>query len=54
MFYLQLFPFFTILKAKYQARVTVNPPLVYGEFDQKFEILYARMSLEVINVLNPI
>jgi hypothetical protein len=43
----------TRLKAKYQARVVVNPPLVCGEFDQELEILYAKMGLEVINVLNP-
>ncbi len=30
-----------------------EPPLICGEFDQKLEILYVRISLEVINVLDP-
>ncbi len=31
-----------------------EPPLICGEFDQKLEILYVRIGLEVINVLDPL
>jgi hypothetical protein len=30
-----------------------EPPLICEEFDQKVEILYVRISLKVINVLDP-
>jgi hypothetical protein len=38
---------------EYQARALLNLPLMCGEFEVELEILYGRMALEVINVLEP-
>jgi hypothetical protein len=37
----------------YQAHTSLNPPLICGEFDTKIKLLYGKMALEVINVLEP-
>ncbi len=39
------------MRMEYDHRIDVVPPLQYGEFDQKIDILYGRMGTEVINVL---
>jgi hypothetical protein len=31
----------------------VNPPLACREFDQELKIIYVKMALEIINVLDP-
>ncbi len=38
---------------EYQAHASLNLPLMCGEFEAKLKILYGRMALEVINVLEP-
>jgi hypothetical protein len=38
---------------EYQNRASLNSPLMCGEFDAKLEILYDRMALDVIDVLEP-
>jgi len=42
----------TKLQVEYQVQVLVNSLLACGEFDQELEILYAKIALEVINVLD--
>ncbi len=37
----------------YQAHTSLNPPLICGEFDKELKLLYGKMALEVINVLEP-
>jgi hypothetical protein len=37
----------------YQAHTLRNPPLICGEFDTKLKLLYRKIALEVINVLEP-
>jgi hypothetical protein len=43
----------TKLKVKHQVQALVNLPLACKEFDQKLEILYAKMTFQIINVLDP-
>jgi hypothetical protein len=37
----------------YQAHTLRNPPLICGEFDTELKLLYGKIALEVINVLEP-
>jgi len=37
----------------YQTHTLRNPPLICGEFDIELKLLYGKMALEVINVLEP-
>jgi hypothetical protein len=51
-----LFSAFSIcskMHKEYQIRASLNSPLMCGKFDAKLEILYDRMTLDVINVLEP-
>ncbi len=47
------FSIYNKMYREYQAHASLNLPLMCGEFEAKLEILYGRMALEVINVLEP-
>ncbi len=36
-----------------KTHTSLNPPLICGEFDRELKLLYGKMTLEVINVLEP-
>jgi hypothetical protein len=51
-----LFTTFSIydrLHRDYQVQISWNPPLMCEKFEAKLEILYNRMGLEMINMLDP-
>jgi hypothetical protein len=47
------FSIYNKMYREYQAHASLNLPLMCGEFEAKLKILYGRMALEVINVLEP-
>jgi len=39
------------MQKDYQVHTSLNPPLMSGKLDVELEILYGKMTLKVINVL---
>ncbi len=40
-------------QVEYNSKVFIFPPLTCGNFDAKLEILYAKMAIEFLRVLQP-